>query len=135
MNRRGFVVAACLLGCRSAYAGFDPDKLIELHNVVRDKPLKKSQALMAYAQDWAKHMAETKRMYHSSMRRIMDMGFSPVAENIAVGQKDEDAVMRAWLGSWGHRRNIMNSSMDSIGVGAADVNGRLYWCTCFGKKK
>lgn len=135
MRRRGFLWAALLLGCRTAYAGFDPDKLIELHNAVRSAPLRKSQSLMSYAQDWANQMAKAKRMSHSSMRRIMDMGFSPVGENVAVGQTAEDAVMRAWLGSLGHRRNILNSSFDSIGVGAAEASGRIYWCAVFGKKK
>ncbi len=38
-----------------------------------------------------------------------------------------------WLGSSGHKQNILNCSMKSIGVGiAAGVNGSLYWTQDFG---
>jgi uncharacterized protein YkwD len=55
------------------------------------------------------------------------------AENIAEGYPTPDAVMTAWLGSPGHKQNIVNCAMKSIGVGiAADANGTLYWTQDFG---
>src|SRR5690606_9705866 len=41
-------------------------------------------------------------------RRIEEAGYawSYAAENIARGQPDPEAVMRAWMNSDGHRRNI-----------------------------
>lgn len=112
------------------------DKLIVLHNEARGSlpPLQKDPDLMAYAQDWADTMARDGRMRHSSMRNIMKLGFSTAGENIAWGQNDEDAVMRGWLRSPGHRWNIMGRSYNRIGCGASVSNGRIYWCVCFGRR-
>lgn len=125
-------------------ADADTDRLIELHNEARSKaswmwqlnPLVKNAKLMQFAQEWANTMAERGRMRHSSMRDIMKLGFSRVAENIAWGQETPESVMRAWLWSPGHRRNIMSTATTDIGCGARkDNNGRLYWCVCFGRPR
>jgi len=122
----------------------DMDQLIALHNAARQKaswmwsisPLIKDGLLMAYAQQHAEWMAEAGRMRHSSMRNIMKLGYSVAAENIAWGQETPESVMRAWLWSPGHRRNIMSTSNTNIGCGACkDSRGRLYWCVCFGRPK
>lgn len=112
-------------------------RLVSLHNQARVTALETHRALMDYASDWAAEMAKSGRMRHSSMRDISALGFSTVGENIAVGQKDEEAVMRAWLSSPGHRRNIKSGSYTHIGVGAAMPvdSDRIYWCAVFGKPK
>lgn len=126
----------------SNMADADMDKLIELHNEARSKsswmwqinPLVKDEKLMIYAQEHANWMAESGWMAHSSMRKIMKLGFSRAAENIAWSQPTPERVMNAWLWSPGHRRNIMSNSYDRIGCGARkDSRGRLYWCVCFGR--
>ena len=125
-------------------ADADMDELIRLHNEARSgaswmwqiNPLVKNAKLMQFAQEWANTMAERGRMRHSSMRDIMKLGFSRVAENIAWGQKTPKSVMNAWLWSPGHRRNIMSTATTDIGCGARkDERGRLYWCVCFGRPK
>lgn len=118
----------------------DIDELIYLHNDAREKggmlqemrPLIKNDKLMKYAQEWAEHMASRGRMYHSSMRDIMRLGFSTAGENIAYGQKDAETVMRTWLNSSGHRANILSSKYSAIGCGVALKGNTPYWCTCFG---
>lgn len=123
-------------------ADADMDELIALHNEARTKaswawainPLVKDDKLMTYAQEHANWMAESGWMIHSSMRKIMNLGFSRAGENIAKGQKDARTVMNAWLWSPGHRRNIMSTGYNRIGCGARkDSRGRLYWCACFGR--
>lgn len=120
----------------------DMEKLIQLHNEARSggswmwriNPLIKHAALMEYAQAWADTMAQRNRMRHSSMRDIMKLGFSRAGENIAWGQETPESVMNAWLWSPGHRRNIMSTSYNVIGVGARrGSSGRLFWCACFGR--
>jgi uncharacterized protein YkwD len=55
------------------------------------------------------------------------------AENIAHGQSTASAVMAAWMGSEGHRANILNCDLKRVGVGAArGTNGQLYWTQDFG---
>lgn len=55
------------------------------------------------------------------------------AENIALGYPNARAVVQAWMESPGHRANIVNCKMRSIGVGVARAgNGQLYWTQVFG---
>lgn len=117
------------------------DILISLHNDARNnrwvwksQPLNKNKFLMSYAQKWSNKMAVQDKLYHSSMKDIMKLGFSYVAENIAYGQKTPDSVMKTWLRSPGHRSNILNNKFTEIGCGMSlSENGRVYWCVCFGK--
>lgn len=53
-------------------------------------------------------------------------------ENIAYGYSSPEAVMNGWMNSDGHRKNILNSSYRSIGIGCYEYNGTLYWVQCFG---
>ena len=119
--------------------------LVEMHNEARggkinswlgaDKTLlEMDDNLMNYAQNWAIHMSEKERLYHSSMKDIMRLGFNKVGENIAYGQKNEEAVMKTWMNSPGHRSNIMNNSFNRIGCGFSySDNDVIYWCVCFGR--
>lgn len=116
-------------------------KLVDLHNEAREKgwfvldPLENNSVLENYATMWANKMSENHRLKHSSMKDILALGFSRVAENIAYGQKDEESVMQSWLNSSGHKRNIMNKNMTHIGCGFSySSDNILYWCVCFGRK-
>jgi uncharacterized protein YkwD len=117
------------------------DRLIELHNQRRtsgllgQRPLAKNDSLMAYAQGHAEWMAKSNRMRHSSMSKVLKLGFSAAGENIAWGQETEEGVVSSWMWSPGHRSNIMGTSYDSIGAGAAVRDGRIYWCVVFGRGK
>lgn len=54
-------------------------------------------------------------------------------ENVAAGQTTARAVMRTWMNSSGHRRNILNCRFRHIGVGLAYAStGRPYWTQDFG---
>ena len=54
------------------------------------------------------------------------------AENIAKGQKTPAEVMDSWLGSAGHRANILNCSLTRLGVGVVrDSSGTLLWTQVF----
>ena len=117
-------------------------KLITLHNDARAKSswlrpvreLLRSESLMDYAQSHANKMADGGWLRHSNLDNVKKLGFTAVGENIAWGQKTEEAVMKTWLWSWGHRANILSSKYDSVGCGARkDRDGRIYWCVVFGK--
>lgn len=69
-------------------------------------------------------------------QRATRAGFTrrPMGENIAWGYRDARGVMRGWLNSPGHRRNILNCESTMIGVGAVrDSDGVLYWTQEFGR--
>jgi len=54
------------------------------------------------------------------------------AENIARGQADAAAVMAAWMGSAGHRANILNCELGRLGTGVATGSGGPWWTQLFG---
>ena len=57
---------------------------------------------------------------------------APVAENIAMGQANTAQAMRSWMGSSGHRANILNRSYTRMGAAAyVSANGTIYWCQQF----
>ena len=123
-------------------AAADMDQLIDLHNQSRVDAswlwhlghLSADDALMAYAQTHANTMATRQKLQHSSLKAIVQLGFSRAGENIAMGQQTPASVMRSWLWSPGHRANILSRNFNRIGCGAArDRNQRLYWCVCFGR--
>ncbi len=63
--------------------------------------------------------------------RIENEGYSrPGAENIAKGYRTAEDVMAGWMNSDGHRANILNCDLTTIGVGL-DTNGWL-WTQDFG---
>lgn len=64
--------------------------------------------------------------------RLRAAGYpSPGAENIAFGQRSAAQVVEAWLDSPGHRRNILDCSLTTIGVGYAAAGS--YWTQDFGR--
>jgi len=82
-----------------------------------DKDLVKS------AEKHCSWMTRNRRMVHTRM---------PVAENIAMGQRDSQMVLRAWMNSSGHRANILNGGYRRIGVAAYRTpSGTIYWCQQF----
>lgn len=66
------------------------------------------------AHDYFSHVSQDGRTFDE---RIRAAGYdSPGAENIAAGQQDVDAVMAAWMDSPGHRANILNCDLGSVGL-------------------
>lgn len=70
-------------------------------------------------------------------RRITRAGYrnwSLVAENVARGFSGPAAVVRAWMASPSHRRNILNCRLRDLGVGVVLEKGQLWWTQNFGRK-
>ncbi|WP_328301019.1 CAP domain-containing protein [Streptomyces sp. NBC_00435] len=53
-------------------------------------------------------------------------------ENIARGQGDAQAVMKAWMNSPGHKANILNCEFRTLGVGMYSAAGGPWWTQDFG---
>ena len=105
--------------------------LIAAHNAIRKShnlpPLRQDPELMAYAQNWAEHMARTHILRHQLI------GGKAMGENIAMGQESIQELMSDWMKSSGHRANILRSSFTTIGVGIATTkDGAKFWCVDFG---
>lgn len=118
-------------------------ELLRLHNENRDSPLVIDVRLMSAAQKHADWMASRSSMSHrgegfsSPGMRIKQAGYdwSAYGENVAYGQTSPASVMRVWLGSRGHRRNIKSTAYRHIGIGySTSSKGVLYWCVTFGAR-
>ncbi len=130
-------------------------EVIYLTNLEREKaglpPLKENPLLAQAAQAHAEAMAAGDFFDHSNPHtgttpadRITAAGYhwSVVAENIGSGAASPAEVMQNWMGSSGHRANILNPRVREIGVGYAfDANDSFpqpdapyshYWVQNFG---
>jgi uncharacterized protein YkwD len=90
-------------------------------------PLASNSTLNAAAQSCAERMAASGEMTHSSGPPA---GFSTWGENIAHGYPSGNSVFNAWMGSDGHRANILNPSYSQMGLGY--VASGNWWCQQFG---
>jgi uncharacterized protein YkwD len=97
--------------------------------------------LASAAQEHSQDMAAHNYFDHNSLdgrtafERITDAGYpyTAAAENIAAGQQSAAAVMAGWMGSTGHRANILNCSLTQIGIGYVTGGSYgFYWTQDFG---
>ena len=55
------------------------------------------------------------------------IAWNAIGENIARGQSTAAAVMAAWMGSTGHRDNILDARFTRCSIGVYQVGGDTYW--------
>ncbi len=119
--------------------------LVEAHNVERAgeklPPLKLAPLLEVAARGHAKDMADRELMTHDGAdgstpsQRIARAGyhFLTVGENVAKWYPDVPAVMKGWMDSPPHKKNILGDFTE-IGLARVDgKDGKPYWCADFGK--
>jgi uncharacterized protein YkwD len=86
-------------------------------------PLVIDQRLVTVAQAHSDDMAANDYFSHTSLdgttfgQRLSAAGYSGGGENIAQGQQSPAEVHEAWMGSDGHRENILNCGFSTVGVG------------------
>ncbi|KAG1704628.1 hypothetical protein DVH05_005556 [Phytophthora capsici] len=106
-------------------------------------PLCLNSKLMAASMGHSVDMASKNFMSHTGSdgstmaQRVTAAGYkwTRVAENVAAGQVNVDAVMNSWMNSPGHRANILGD-YTMLGTAYAYNSGstyRHYWTQNFGK--
>ena len=131
------------------------DRVIALTNKKRVNrgcnPVRRNAALSRAAQKHSRRMGDYYAAGHSLedsvehrlpgeptlARRVTRAGYRNwvlVGENIAGGQPTARAVMQSWMGSDGHRRNILKCRFKHIGVGLVWSDGVPFWTQDFGRK-
>lgn len=121
------------------------DEVFALVNVERTKAgcskLHADARLHKAARDFSALMAAKNFFDHVSpdgssfVDREEDAGYprnQAAAENIAYGYGSPAAVMKGWMNSTGHRKNILNCGIKAIGVGLAYRKSTPYWTQDFG---
>lgn len=102
-------------------------QVIDLTNAERRRnglpPLAADPSLVQSARKHAYWMASARTLQHAS---------GPWAENIAQGQTSAGHAVGCWMGSSGHRANILNWRHRRIGVaGYRSPGGDVFWCQQF----
>jgi uncharacterized protein YkwD len=123
--------------------------VLEQVNAARRKagapPLRINPLLDRAAQKHAEDMLARGYFAHESpgggtvRERSKEAGYDwrEIGENIAEGQLSVDEVMKGWLASLGHRRNILDPGFTELGTGVAAAKGkdgeyRVLWVQDFG---
>lgn len=119
-------------------------EVIRLVNIERQKqglsPLQEDWELCRVARIKSQDMKDNNYFSHTSptygspfdMMKSFGIKYRGAAENIAKGQKTPEAVVKAWMNSSGHRKNILNASYTHIGVGY--VKSGNIWTQMFIRK-
>ena len=124
-------------------------KLLELTNAERMKedlpPLKINVTLMKLARDHSKNMAKQGKLEHelddkTPRDRLVKSGypFRTFGENIAYeeGAMDLAAVMKGWMDSPGHKKNILGKDFTEIGISlASNGKGETYYTQVFARAR
>jgi uncharacterized protein YkwD len=99
--------------------------------------------LAAVARAHSQDMATKSYFDHNTLlgitpaQRLTAAGYTwtQMAENIAAGQATPADVVATWMGSTGHRANILNCSLKDLGVGFATGGPYgTYWTQDFGAR-
>jgi uncharacterized protein YkwD len=124
--------------------------MVGLTNAQRNQaglaPFTASPLLMQAAQLQADQMASLGQMAHelpgarypSPQDRLTAVGYQwqAYAENVAYGQGSPASAISAWMGSSGHRANILNAGLTELGTGfSRGADGRPYYVQVFGRPR
>ncbi|WP_066392528.1 CAP domain-containing protein [Neobacillus mesonae] len=112
-------------------------KVVDLTNQERAKNglpgLKVDVELSKMAHEKSRDMSTNSYFDHTSptygspfdMMKQYGISYRYAGENIAMGQKTPEEVVKAWMNSEGHRKNILSPNFTHIGVGY--VSQGNYW--------
>ncbi|MFC4535146.1 CAP domain-containing protein [Sphaerisporangium dianthi] len=102
-------------------------------------PLRADQRLTRSARAHSRDMAARGYFGHTSpgglspWDRMARAGYgNSAAENIARGYQSAEEAVRGWMANTGHRRNILNCRITTVGVGVAYGSGDTWWTQDFG---
>ncbi|UWQ22757.1 CAP domain-containing protein [Jannaschia sp. W003] len=136
----GSTVTSASRGPVAPAARPDAAKALRLASEARQRhgmpALRHDPLLARAAEGHARWMARANVTKHrgaggTGMReRILATGYDACwgAENVASGQFSAPEVVADWMGSPGHRRNVLDANLAEAAVGVAEgPNGLLYW--------
>ena len=88
--------------------------------------------LVAVARGQARRMASRNRLYHNPNLARQVRNYRWAGENVGYGPSVA-AVHNAFMGSPGHKRNLLDRDYTEVGVGAVWRNGRVWIAQVFRK--
>lgn len=121
----------------------DEQAVLDLTNAQRKAAnlpqLTMNPTLMKMAREHSTTMASLNQLGHdlngtTFNTRLQKSGypFGGAGENVAAGQQSPKEAITGWMGSPGHRANLMSRQYTEIGVAVAtSSNGTRYWTQVF----
>lgn len=109
-------------------------------------PVRLDSALTSASFTHARNMATLNFFSHTGQdgkgmtQRVADAGYDGwqrLSENIAAGYASAQSVVKGWMESDGHCRNLMNADVADMGIGVyydAGAKYRAYWTQNFGSR-
>jgi uncharacterized protein YkwD len=141
------LLALLCLGCRAQSTSTDAEReLLSALNQERKAhglpALKSDEALTIAARKHAELMAQQGKVAHQvpgepglpERARASGAHFTWLSENVDEGP-NADAIHQSFMKSPQHRANILDSDMDSAGIGVAERKGELFAVEDFSKAK
>lgn len=97
-------------------------------------PVRLNSSMSAVAASWSQAMADAGTMSHNlDYSTQIPSGWSRAAENVAWNSPPDVAGLQsAWMGSPGHRANILDPAFTDIGVGVVIQGGSAWGTQVFG---
>jgi uncharacterized protein YkwD len=152
---RLFLFTLCLVACLVSARAEEPkekakfklsmeeQRLLELTNAERKKedlpPLVPNAVLFKVARGHSENMARQEKLAHeldgkTPYMRIKAAGYRYhyAGENVASGDVELEDVVKGWMASPGHRKNILGRNFTEIGLGlATSERGDVYYTQVF----
>jgi uncharacterized protein YkwD len=132
-RRSRLAVLAALVGVAVLALGAcspEEDRAIELVNADRSRAglptLPTNIDLYLKAQAWSSRLAGEQRLFHSYLPDGIGYPWNRLGENVGYGYSIEQ-VHGAFMGSPGHRANILDGGFNRIGVGVTRDGAGRYW--------
>ncbi|WP_047381819.1 MULTISPECIES: CAP domain-containing protein [unclassified Cetobacterium] len=138
------ILGILLLLLTTSLFGFDNDHeaILALVNIEREnrgiEPLKLNPTLNTLAKIKSDDMYHNQYFSHNSpiygspfdLMKKYNVNYMTAGENIAKGQNTPEFVMKSWMESAGHRKNILNPKFKEMGV-SRDEFGNNIWTQMF----
>lgn len=84
----------------------------------------------AKAQAWAEKLARENKLYHSTLSDGIRTRWCALGENVGYGA-NVPVIEDAYMGSDGHRANILSTTWNGVGVGYAKNGNRVFTVQVF----
>lgn len=130
------LLAIAAAGCMPSDARTFLDRTNTLRSSQGVRQLHEHDTLTQKAEAWARHMASTGKLAHSTLSSgLSGLRWTALGENVAYSSKTSNTLLTIFnmlKSSAGHRANMVNSRFTHMGVGVAtDTSGRVWVAQVF----
>jgi uncharacterized protein YkwD len=129
----GLAIALFALSCPSPAEAASPAEMISSYRHQHGEgKVTTDPVLNRIAEEQAHAMAARDHMDHAVMKpfadRVANLNAERAAENLAQGDATFAKALDQWIGSYGHRANLLMHEGTRVGIASArSKSGEIYW--------